>query len=151
MCEVRSKEKRTRTQKKKYNGQQQKKMDCHEPHLAPNEKTQPIQWTKQRTGALVVVNSLWPPGRAHPGLGWPERRAPSQSPVDLNAELHHGLPPSRAELIPGLVGLNAEPRHRRSLVSLNVHLGPSFHHPGPTSSRHRAQLMAPSQTNLVKL
>jgi hypothetical protein len=29
-------------QKKKYNGQQQKEMDCHEPHPAPNEKTQPI-------------------------------------------------------------------------------------------------------------
>ncbi len=35
-------------------------MDCHEPHLAPNEKTQPIQWTKRPTGALVAVNSLWP-------------------------------------------------------------------------------------------
>jgi hypothetical protein len=28
--------------KKKYNGQQQKEMDCHEPHLAPNEKMQGI-------------------------------------------------------------------------------------------------------------
>ncbi len=46
--------------KKKYNGQQQKEMDCHEPHPAPNEKTQPIQWTERPTGALVGVNSLWP-------------------------------------------------------------------------------------------
>jgi hypothetical protein len=39
MCEVRSREKRPRTKKKKkYNGQQQKEMDCHEPHPAPNEK-----------------------------------------------------------------------------------------------------------------
>jgi hypothetical protein len=44
--------------KKKYNGQQQKEMDCHEPHPAPNEKTQPIQWTERPTGALVAVNSL---------------------------------------------------------------------------------------------
>jgi hypothetical protein len=43
MCEVRSREKRPRTQKKKYNGQQQKEMDCHEPHPAPNEKMQGIQ------------------------------------------------------------------------------------------------------------
>jgi hypothetical protein len=28
----------TKNQKKKYNGQQQKKMDCHEPHSALNEK-----------------------------------------------------------------------------------------------------------------
>jgi hypothetical protein len=60
MFEVRSREKRARTKKKKYNGQQQKEMDCHEPHPAPNEKTQPIQWTERPTGALVAVNSLWP-------------------------------------------------------------------------------------------
>jgi hypothetical protein len=60
MCEVRSREKRARTTKKKYNGQQQKEMDCHEPHPAPNEKAQPIQWTERPTGALVAVNSLWP-------------------------------------------------------------------------------------------
>jgi hypothetical protein len=47
--------------KKKYSGQQQKEIDCDEPHPAPNEKTQPIQWTERPTGALVVVNSLWPP------------------------------------------------------------------------------------------
>jgi hypothetical protein len=35
-------------------------MDCDEPHLAPNEKTQPIQWTERPTGALVVAGSLWP-------------------------------------------------------------------------------------------
>jgi len=46
--------------KKKYSGQQQKEIDYDEPHLAPNEKTQPIQWTEQPTGALVAVNSLWP-------------------------------------------------------------------------------------------
>jgi len=28
--------------KKRYSGQQQKEMDCDEPHLAPNEKTHPI-------------------------------------------------------------------------------------------------------------
>jgi hypothetical protein len=60
MCEVRSREKRARTKKKKYNGQQQKEMDCHEPHPASNEKMQPIQWTERPTGALVAVNSLWP-------------------------------------------------------------------------------------------
>jgi hypothetical protein len=60
MCEVRSKEKRARTKKKKYNGQQQKEIDCHEPHPVSNEKTQPIQWTERPTGALVAVNSLWP-------------------------------------------------------------------------------------------
>jgi len=35
-------------------------MDCDEPHLAPNEKTQPIQWTERPTGALVAGGSLWP-------------------------------------------------------------------------------------------
>jgi hypothetical protein len=47
--------------KKKYNDQQQKKKkkDCDEPHLAPNEKTQPIQWTERPTGALVGAGSLW--------------------------------------------------------------------------------------------
>jgi len=60
MCELRSREKRAGTKKKKYNGQQQKEMDCHEPHPVLNEKTQPIQWTERPTGALVAVNSLWP-------------------------------------------------------------------------------------------
>jgi hypothetical protein len=46
--------------KKKYNGQQQKEMDHHEPHLAPNEKMQGIQWTERPTGALVATSSLWP-------------------------------------------------------------------------------------------
>jgi hypothetical protein len=59
MCEVRSREKWPRTKKKRrYNGQQQKEMDCDEPHLVLNEKTQPIQWTKRPTGALVIVGSL---------------------------------------------------------------------------------------------
>jgi len=46
--------------KKKYNGQQQKEMDCHEPHLALNEKVQGIRWTERPTGALVAAGSLWP-------------------------------------------------------------------------------------------
>jgi hypothetical protein len=46
--------------KKKYSGQQQKEINCDEPHLTPNEKTQGIQWTERPTSALVVVNSLCP-------------------------------------------------------------------------------------------
>jgi hypothetical protein len=34
-------------------------MDCDEPHLTLNGKMQPIKWTEQPTGALVVVASLW--------------------------------------------------------------------------------------------
>ncbi len=64
MCEVRSRkngqEQKKKKRKKKYSGQQQKEIDCDEPHPAPNEKTQPIQWTERPTGALVAVNSLWP-------------------------------------------------------------------------------------------
>jgi hypothetical protein len=37
-----------------------KKLDCDEPDLTSNEKTQPIQWTEQPTGALVAAGSLWP-------------------------------------------------------------------------------------------
>jgi hypothetical protein len=62
MCEVRSKkndQEQKKKKRKKYSGQQQ--IDCDEPHPTPNEKTQPIQWTERPTGALVVVNSLWPP------------------------------------------------------------------------------------------
>ncbi len=56
MCEVRSKEKRPRTKiKKKYSDQQQNQ---EEPHLALNEKMQPIQWTEWPTGA-VVAGSPW--------------------------------------------------------------------------------------------
>ncbi len=51
---------KNKTKMKKYNGQQQKKMDCDEPHLMLNEKTQPIQCTERPTGALVAVGSLWP-------------------------------------------------------------------------------------------
>jgi hypothetical protein len=62
MCEVRSRkngqEQKKKQKKKKYSGQQQKEIDCDEPHPAPNEKTQPIQWTERPTGALVAVNSL---------------------------------------------------------------------------------------------
>ncbi len=39
---------------------EKKKKDYDEPHLAPNEKTQPIQWTERPTGALVAAGSLWP-------------------------------------------------------------------------------------------
>jgi hypothetical protein len=45
MCEVRSKGKTTNDKKKgkkKSNDQQQKEMDYDEPHIAPNEKMQPI-------------------------------------------------------------------------------------------------------------
>jgi hypothetical protein len=35
-------------------------MACDEPHLAPNEKTHPIQWTERPIGALVVIGSLCP-------------------------------------------------------------------------------------------
>jgi hypothetical protein len=63
MCEVKSR-KNDQEQKikinKKYSGQQQKEIDCDEPHSAPNEKMQPIQWTERPTSALVAVNSLWP-------------------------------------------------------------------------------------------
>jgi hypothetical protein len=52
--------KNQKQKKKKYSGQQQKEMDCYEPHLAPNEKTQPIHWTEWPTGALVAAGSLWP-------------------------------------------------------------------------------------------
>ncbi len=78
ICEVRSKKKTTKNKlKKKYNDQQQKQMDCDEPHLTPNKKTEPIQphltmnkktkpiqWTEQPTGALVATGSLWPSRRA---------------------------------------------------------------------------------------
>jgi hypothetical protein len=63
MCEVRSRkngEEPKKKKKKKYNGQQQKEIDYDEPHPAPNEKMQPIQWIERPTSALVVVNSLWP-------------------------------------------------------------------------------------------
>jgi hypothetical protein len=54
--------KNKKRKRKKYSGQQQKEIDCDEPHPMPNEKTQPIQWTERPTGALVAVNSLWPAG-----------------------------------------------------------------------------------------
>jgi hypothetical protein len=60
MCEVRSRKngQKQKKNKKKNSGQQQKEIDYDEPHPALNEKTQPIQWTKRPTGALVAVNSL---------------------------------------------------------------------------------------------
>jgi hypothetical protein len=63
MCEVRSRkngQEPKKKRKKNYSGQQQKEIDCDEPHPAPNEKTQPIRWTERPTGALVGANSLWP-------------------------------------------------------------------------------------------
>jgi hypothetical protein len=42
MCEVRFKGKMAKNKKKKYSGQYKKEMDYDEPHLVPNEKTQPI-------------------------------------------------------------------------------------------------------------
>jgi hypothetical protein len=61
MCEVRSKKKQQRTnQKRKYSGQEQNEMDYDEPHLMPNEKTQPIQWIERPIGALMATSSLWP-------------------------------------------------------------------------------------------
>jgi len=53
--------KNKKKKRKKNRGQQQKENDSDEPHPAPNEKTQPIQWTERPTDALVAVNSLWPP------------------------------------------------------------------------------------------
>jgi hypothetical protein len=44
MCEVRSRknDQEQKKRKKKYSGQQQKEIDCDEPHSALNEKMQPI-------------------------------------------------------------------------------------------------------------
>jgi len=64
MCELKSRVKIAKNTKKlkKLNTMvnNNKKMDCDEPHLVLNEKTQPIQWTKWPIGALVVDGSLWP-------------------------------------------------------------------------------------------
>jgi hypothetical protein len=61
MCEFRSRKKQSEKKKKtKYNGPQQKEMNCDEPHLAPNDKTQPILWTERPTAALMAAGSLWP-------------------------------------------------------------------------------------------
>jgi hypothetical protein len=59
MCEGRSRKNSQEQKKKKekYNGLQQKEMDYDEPHPAPNEKAQPIQWTERPTGALVAAGS----------------------------------------------------------------------------------------------
>ncbi len=35
-------------------------MNYDEPHLVPNEKTQPIKWTKRPISALVAIGSFWP-------------------------------------------------------------------------------------------
>jgi hypothetical protein len=55
-----AKNKKKEKRKKKYSDQQRKEMDCDEPHPAPNEKMQGIQWTERPTGALVAAGSLWP-------------------------------------------------------------------------------------------
>jgi hypothetical protein len=54
--------------KKKYSGQHKKEMDCDEPHLALNEKTQPIRWTERPTGALVAAGSHWTQSRSKPPI-----------------------------------------------------------------------------------
>ncbi len=56
------KQPRTKKERKKRSTvvSSQKQIDYDEPHLAPNEKTQPIQWTERPTGALVAAGSLWP-------------------------------------------------------------------------------------------
>jgi hypothetical protein len=63
-------EKRPQSKKKKKKIQWSiaKNKDCDEPHLVPNEKMQPIQWTKQPTGAMVDVGSLWPKQGTRPTL-----------------------------------------------------------------------------------
>jgi hypothetical protein len=53
-------------------------MDCHEPHPAPNEKMQGIQWTERPTGALVAAGSLWP--RTSPLQGRYRRQKQVNSP-----------------------------------------------------------------------
>jgi hypothetical protein len=62
ICKVRSREKTTKNQKKIQIQWSvgKKKKDYDEPHLAPNENMQPIQWTERPTGALVDIGSLWP-------------------------------------------------------------------------------------------
>ncbi len=65
-------------------------MDCHEPHPAPNEKMQPIQWTERPTGALVGANSLWPNVVTHRlGTGNSALRL-ALGPVGLKPELSQG-------------------------------------------------------------
>ncbi len=61
MCEVRSRKKiaKNKLKKKRCSDHPPKEMDCDEPHLTSNEKTQPIQWTEWPTGALVAAGSLW--------------------------------------------------------------------------------------------
>jgi len=63
--------------KKNYSGQQQKEIDCDEPHSTLNEKMQPIQWTERPTSALVAVNSLWLTIELHPDPFYLENEASS--------------------------------------------------------------------------
>ncbi len=61
MCEVRSKEKRPRTKRKKSTVvSSKKKWTEMNPIRRQNEKMQPIHWTERPTGALVAAGSLWP-------------------------------------------------------------------------------------------
>jgi hypothetical protein len=54
------KKKKNKNKKPKYNGHERKKKkkDFDEPHVMPNKKTQPIQWTERLSGALVIVGSV---------------------------------------------------------------------------------------------
>ncbi len=60
-CEVKSRGKMA-TKQKKYKKitvvSSKKKKDCDEPHMASNEKMQPIQWIERPTSALVAASSL---------------------------------------------------------------------------------------------
>ncbi len=59
--ETKNNKKKTK-KKRKYSDQQRKVMDFDEPHLTPNEKTQPIQWTEQPTGAKWCIGGRWRKG-----------------------------------------------------------------------------------------
>ncbi len=49
MYEVKSMKKTTKNKpKEKYSGQQRREVNSDEPHLMPNEKMQPIQWTERQ-------------------------------------------------------------------------------------------------------
>jgi hypothetical protein len=54
------KKKQPRTNPKKKSTVVSSEKKWTESHLTLNEKTQPIQWTEQPTGALVTPGSLWP-------------------------------------------------------------------------------------------
>jgi hypothetical protein len=59
ISEDRSREKTAKNQKKLSAVVSSKKeINYDEPHLAPNEKTQPILWTEPPAGALMAIDSL---------------------------------------------------------------------------------------------